>query len=77
MVRENSLDWSWTGSNDSPDKEIEIIHELAQRVLEFENMLCEVSDICGEVDWYIPPRHESGFRAGVDHGKIRAADVDL
>ncbi len=32
------------------DKEIEIIHELAQRVLEYENMLCVISDICGELD---------------------------
>ena len=34
------------------DKEIEIVHALAQRVLEFEAMLCEVSDICGEIDRY-------------------------
>ena len=36
--------------NSGTDKEIEIIYELAQRVLEFEAVLCEVSDICGEVD---------------------------
>lgn len=32
------------------DKEIEIVHELAQRVLEYEDMLCTVSDVCGELD---------------------------
>lgn len=32
------------------DKEIEIIQELGQRILEHENMLNDVSDICGEVD---------------------------
>ena len=36
----------------SLDKEIEIIHELATEVLKFEGMLCTVSDICGELDWY-------------------------
>ena len=36
----------------SPDKEIEVIHELATEVLKFEEMLCMVSDICGELDWY-------------------------
>jgi DNA mismatch repair protein MSH5 len=32
------------------DKEIEIIHELAVRVLEFEDALIEASDIFGELD---------------------------
>ena len=32
------------------DREIEIIHELAQRLLESEITLCEISDICGELD---------------------------
>ncbi|KAI9699119.1 MAG: MutS protein msh5 [Candelina mexicana] len=32
------------------DKEIEIIHELAQRVLEYEEVLTTASDICGELD---------------------------
>jgi len=32
------------------DKEIDIIHELAQGVLEHEELLTKVSDICGELD---------------------------
>ncbi|KAI9708990.1 MAG: hypothetical protein M1812_007803 [Candelaria pacifica] len=32
------------------DKEIEIIHELAQKVLEHEDVLNTASDICGELD---------------------------
>ena len=35
------------------DREIEIVHELGQRVLEQEAMLSAVSDICGELDRYI------------------------
>ena len=38
----------------TPDKEIEIIHELGQRVLEQEKMLNQTSDACGELDrWAI------------------------
>lgn len=33
------------------DREIEISHELAQYVLQFEAMLLSCSDICGELDW--------------------------
>ncbi|KAI9840473.1 MAG: MutS protein msh5, partial [Pleopsidium flavum] len=32
------------------DKEIEIVHELAQKVLEYEALLTVTSDICGELD---------------------------
>jgi DNA mismatch repair protein MSH5 len=32
------------------DKEIEIVHELAERILEYDHLLNEVSDICGELD---------------------------
>lgn len=32
------------------EKEIEIAYELAQRVLEYEEMLVAVSDLCGELD---------------------------
>jgi len=35
----------------SEDREIEIIHDLAQRVLVHEEMLNVVSDILGELDW--------------------------
>lgn len=34
----------------SLEKEIEIVYDLAQRVLRFENMLVEASDICGQID---------------------------
>jgi len=33
------------------DREIELIHDLAQRVLVHEEMLNAVSDILGELDW--------------------------
>lgn len=33
------------------DREIEIIHELAQKVLEYEEILIQVSDVCGQLDW--------------------------
>jgi DNA mismatch repair protein MSH5 len=32
------------------DREIEISHELAQFVLEYETLMVTVSDICGELD---------------------------
>jgi DNA mismatch repair protein MSH5 len=32
------------------DLEIEIVHELAQDILGFENLLAEMSDVCGELD---------------------------
>ncbi|KAJ5392024.1 hypothetical protein N7509_007514 [Penicillium cosmopolitanum] len=32
------------------EKEIEIVYELAQKVLQYEEMLVEASDICGELD---------------------------
>jgi DNA mismatch repair protein MSH5 len=34
------------------DREIEISHELAQFVLEYETLLTTASDICGELDRY-------------------------
>jgi hypothetical protein len=34
------------------DREIEIVHDLAQRVLVHEEMLNTISDIIGELDWY-------------------------
>ena len=33
------------------DKEIEIIHELGQEILNYESMLSSTSDVCGELDW--------------------------
>ncbi|KAH8425984.1 MutS family protein MSH5 [Aspergillus melleus] len=32
------------------EKEIEIVYELAQKVLQYEKVLIEASDICGQVD---------------------------
>lgn len=32
------------------EKEIEIVYELAQRVLRYENVLVDASDICGDID---------------------------
>lgn len=32
------------------EKEIEMVYELAQKVLQYEEMLVETSDICGELD---------------------------
>jgi DNA mismatch repair protein MSH5 len=35
---------------DITDREIELVHDLAQRTLEFEFTLANISDICGELD---------------------------
>jgi DNA mismatch repair protein MSH5 len=32
------------------EKEIEIVYDLAQRVLQYEDVLVEASDICGDMD---------------------------
>lgn len=34
------------------EKEIEIVYDLAQKVLQYEEMLIQASDICGELDGY-------------------------
>lgn len=36
------------------DREIEIVHELGQEVLKYEDILSSTSDICAELDWYEP-----------------------
>lgn len=36
------------------EKEIEIVYDLAQRVLQFEDVLVKASDICGQIDRYVP-----------------------
>lgn len=38
------------------DREIEISHELAQHVLEYEALLTSASDICGELDRSVIPQ---------------------
>lgn len=35
------------------DKEIEIVYDMAQRILQYENVLVEASDVCGELDRYL------------------------
>lgn len=35
------------------DREIEISHELAQYVLQYEVLLTMCSDVCGELDRYV------------------------
>jgi DNA mismatch repair protein MSH5 len=34
------------------EKEIEIVYDMAQRILQYETVLVEASDICGELDRY-------------------------
>lgn len=36
-----------------PEKEIEIVYDLAQRLLRYERYLLEASDICGQLDRYL------------------------
>lgn len=43
-------DADWSDGETAIDKEIEIIYKLGQEVLEFENMLTEASEVCGELD---------------------------
>lgn len=33
------------------DREIEIVHELGQEMLKYEDFLSSTSDICAELDW--------------------------
>lgn len=33
------------------DREIEIVHELGQEILKYEDVLSSTSDICAELDW--------------------------
>lgn len=37
-------------ADDLIEKEIEIVYDLAQRVLQYETVLLEASDICGQID---------------------------
>lgn len=43
------------------EKEIEIVYDLAQRVLQYESVLVDASDICGEIDRYIIPNEIAIF----------------
>ncbi|RJE19962.1 mismatch repair protein [Aspergillus sclerotialis] len=43
------------------EKEIEIVYELAQQVLLFENVLVEASDVCGELDSLLAMTQASSF----------------
>lgn len=42
--------WSPVPRSLDSDLEIEIVHEVVQEVLKYEDMLMEASDICGELD---------------------------
>jgi DNA mismatch repair protein MSH5 len=39
------------------DREIEISHELAQYVLQHEALLTTCSDVCGQLDRYLPSQY--------------------
>jgi DNA mismatch repair protein MSH5 len=39
------------------DREIEISHELAQYVLQHEALLTTCSDVCGQLDRYLPTQY--------------------
>lgn len=41
------------------EKEIEIVYDLAQRVLRYENVLVDASDICGDIDRLVPVGHDA------------------
>lgn len=41
------------------DREIEISHELAQYVLQYEELLASCSDICGELDRFVSQQHSA------------------
>ncbi|KAJ5634012.1 DNA mismatch repair protein MutS core [Penicillium herquei] len=43
------------------EKEIEIIYDLAQRVLQYETVLVEASDVCGEIDCYLALTQTANF----------------
>ena len=45
------------------DKEIDIVHELGQKVLEREGMLNLASDICGELDRHVCRSNRSSLLA--------------
>lgn len=42
---------AWQSLTYRADREIEIAHELGQRILVAEELLGQISDICGELDW--------------------------
>ncbi|KAJ6121588.1 hypothetical protein N7512_004053 [Penicillium capsulatum] len=43
------------------DKEIDIVYDLAQRVLQYEKVLVEASDVCGELDSLLALTHAASF----------------
>ncbi|KAJ5620019.1 hypothetical protein N7510_004003 [Penicillium lagena] len=43
------------------EKEIEIVYDLAQGVLQYENVLVDASDICGEIDCLLALTHAASF----------------
>lgn len=53
VVRVLGKEVSFSARSDkhNPDLEIEILHDLAQRVLGYDTLLATASDILGELDW--------------------------
>ncbi|OAX79667.1 actin cytoskeleton-regulatory complex protein PAN1 [Emergomyces africanus] len=43
----------WRGGTVGSEKEIEIVYEMAQKILQYEKLLVEASDICGEIDRHL------------------------
>lgn len=52
------------------EKEIEIVYDLAQRVLRFEDALVESSDVCGQIDRYV--LHSFREKQGINLSSITA-----
>ncbi|EEP81051.1 predicted protein [Uncinocarpus reesii 1704] len=53
------------------EKEIEIVYELAQNILSYEEMLIEASDVCGEIDRHL--LHEATVPSFVPNDTLLAA----
>ena len=49
--------------------EIEIVYELAQKILMYETMLVEASDICGELDRFVIHQSERIKLTDIAHSR--------
>ncbi|KAI9845316.1 MAG: MutS protein msh5 [Sclerophora amabilis] len=56
------------------DKEIEIVHSLAQRVLAYEDLLITCSDLCGQLDWQGARMYKFSRPQVVTENSIRIKD---
>ncbi|KAJ5291761.1 DNA mismatch repair protein MutS core [Penicillium angulare] len=43
------------------EREIEMVYDLAQKMLQYEHVLIEASDICGEIDCHLALAHAASF----------------